>query len=122
KNARKDLPAVDSALLFFWRASCIRFWLAPPPGRRDARRLKRRRLPPAAGLRPDPDRSGFCLDHCPDRHDAGDRDGNAAAAGASFVSLAAGRWHLAPPGPLIDWPHPMPAHVTKLPSQRRDET
>src|SRR4030095_121838 len=35
KNARKDLPAVDSALLFFWRASCIRFWLARQPGRRD---------------------------------------------------------------------------------------
>jgi SAM-dependent methyltransferase len=53
--------------------------------------------------RPDPDRSGLCLDHCADRHDAGDRDRDAAAARASFVSLAARRAHLSPPAALIDW-------------------
>ena len=84
---------LPSILPYFFSGARLAFgfgWRVSSRGR-NARRIERRRLSPAAGVRLDPDGSGLRLDDRAGRHDAGDRDRPPAATGTLSVPLAARR-------------------------------
>jgi Binding-protein-dependent transport system inner membrane component len=94
KTLMKILSAGDPALLLLRRAAGLRLRLAGEPRGGDARRLERRRLSAAPGLRLDPDGPGLRLDHRAGGNDARHRDRRPAAARALPVPLAARRARL----------------------------